>query len=210
MRLATGGPEIFAGHPELHHADHHGEAGGEETEAEANLLPDRTRHQRGNDRAEVDAHIEDGESCVAAVAGLTLIKLAHDRADVRFQQSDTEHDDEQAEVEELVAAGDGEHAIAERDQDAAVPDCAPLSEDAVGDPAARNAEQVHRAGIDAVDCTGVLLGHAEAAARDGRAQEQRQQRPHAVVGEALEHLREEERRQAAGVAEPLRAVGKGA
>ena len=82
-----------------------------------------------------------------------------------------------------------------------------LPDQPVRDPAAEQAQQVRTRDVHAVDRVGGAIVDAEAAVHDRRGHEQHQQRPHAVVGEALPHLREEERRQAARLAEELGTVG---
>ena len=82
-------------------------------------------------------------------------------------------------------------ALPDRDQDAAAEHRALRAEQAIGDPAAEEAEQVGAAEVQPVDGAGGLVIEAEAALRDGRHHEQDQHRAHAVVGEALPHLGEE-------------------
>ena len=67
------------------------------------------------------------------------------------------------------------------------------AEQAVADPAARQRDQIYECRVESVDGSGRLVVEAEAAVRHGIHHEQHEQRPHAVVAEALPHLGEEER-----------------
>ena len=156
--------------------------------------------------AEVDAHVEDRESGVAARAAFR-IDTGDDRADVRFQQPHTEHDHDEAD-EEPARLAEREQAVADHDQDAAPPDGALRTPDAIRDPATEQAEQIGAADVEAVDRGRRLVVESETACLDGGDQEQHEDRPHAVIREALPHLRHEEREQAPGVAKPLFVRGR--
>ena len=88
-----------------------------------------------------------------------------------------------------------------RDQDAAVEHGAPLADQAIGDPAARQAHHVHHRGVEPVDRAGRAVSKPSPPARPARGHEQDEQRAHAVVAEALPHLGEEQRGEAARMAE---------
>ena len=87
------------------------------------------------------------------------------------------------------------------DQDAAVEHGAPLADQAIGDPAARQAGHVHHRRVQPVDRARDARLESQPARRDRRGHEEDEQHPHAVVAEALPHLGEEERRQPARMAE---------
>ncbi|MGX1156560.1 hypothetical protein RKD39_004138 [Streptomyces albogriseolus] len=70
--------------------------------------------------------------------------------------------------------------------------------DPVAEPAAGHGEQVHQREVHRVDGGGGARAQTETARRD---EVQREQSPHAVVGETLPHLGHEECGQSAGVAE---------
>ena len=103
--------------------------------------------------------------------------------------------------------------MAERDNHAAPEHRPALADDAVREPAARQAEQIDHRGVEAVDRAGFRRRKAEAAVRHGRRHEEDEQGAHAVVAEALPHFGEEERGEAAGMAEeravPARVGGVG-
>ena len=97
-------------------------------------------------------------------------------------------------------------AVAEHDQHAAPEHRALLADQPVGDPATEQRQQVGRGDVQAVDRVRGAVVEAEAALGDGGGHEQDQDRAHAVVGEALPHLRDEQRRESARLAEELRSV----
>ena len=83
-----------------------------------------------------------------------------------------------------------------------------LANDAVGDPAAGQAEQIDHRGVEPVNRARFRRGKAQAAVRHSGGHEEDQQRAHSVVAEALPHFGEEERGKAARMAEE-RAVPAG-
>jgi hypothetical protein len=76
------------------------------------------------------------------------------------------------------------------------------AEQTIGDPAAGHREQIHAGGVDAVDRGRGLVVEPEAAGLDAGDHRQHQDRAHAVVAEALPHLGEEERGEAARMSGP--------
>src|SRR5882672_1500920 len=99
--------------------------------------------------------------------------------------------------------------MAAHDDDTADPNRALRPPKPVGDPPARDANEIGGRRIEAVDRGRRLIRVAEAAFFDLLHHEQDQQRAHAVVAEALPHFREEQRREPARVAEDLRALTRG-
>ena len=93
------------------------------------------------------------------------IELSHDRADVAFEHARAEHQQHQAEVKRILA-GTTRQNSPHGDEDAADQDGAPLSGDAVGHPAAAQAEQVHHGGVEAVDRAGFGIVETETAVGD--------------------------------------------
>ena len=77
-------------------------------------------------------------------------------------------------------------------------------EQAIGNPAARQRNDIHRGGVQPVDRGRGHVVQAHATGRDRVGHEQHENGAHPVVAEALPHLREEERRQTARMAEPAR------
>ena len=86
-----------AGHV-LNEAEHHADAGRGEAEVPVDVLSEIAADERREERAEVDAHVEDREPGIAPLV-LGRIELADDDADVAFQQPRADDDQEQAEIE---------------------------------------------------------------------------------------------------------------
>src|SRR5262249_58067160 len=76
-------------------------------------------------------------------------------------------------------------------------------EERVSDPPARKRHQVNESDVETVDRRTRAVVHPEAARADRGDEEEEQDAAHAVVTEPLPHLREEERGEPEGVAEPL-------
>ena len=156
--------------------------------------------QGSQERAQVDTHVVDGKAAVPPwIAG--GIEFADHCADIRLEQPGAERDQDQPQ-EKRRNPWNGERKVTAHDDDAAIPDRALGTHQAVGHPTARQGQQIDRGGIQPVDRGGGLVGQPHPAVLDGRDHEQHQQCPHAVVAEALPHFRHEERKQAARVSDP--------
>ena len=128
------------------------------------------------------------------------VELADEDADVGLEQTRADDDQDEPDIEHR-HHGDRHAEVPARDQDPAPQHRAPLADEAVGDPSARQARQVHHRGVEAVHRAGRRGVEAETTGGGRRHHEEDQQRAHAVVAEALPHLGEEERGQAARVSE---------
>ena len=204
MRSCAGAAEVLAGHEELHDTERHADARRHEADAPAVDLREPSGDQRTDERTDVDAHVEDREAGIPATAAF-WVEVRHQRRDVRLEQADTQDDDDETEIEHRRIGGQPQAETAEGDEDAAVQHCLLGADQPVGDPAAGQRDDVDRGGVEPVDGGGRLVIETEAAARDGVDQEQHQQGAHAVVAEAFPHLGEEQRGEAARMAEEARA-----
>ena len=200
MRRRAGTAEMLTGRQELRDAERHTHARRHEADAPTVSLREPRGDQRSDEGADVDAHVEDREAGVPTAAALG-IQVGDQRRDVRLEQADAEDDDDQAEIEHRGVRRQPQAETAEGDEDAAVQHGFLGADQPVGDPAAGQRDDVHRCGVEAVDRGRRLVVQAEAAARDGVDQEQHQQGAHAVEAEAFPHLGEEQRGEAARVAE---------
>jgi hypothetical protein len=90
--------------------------------------------------------------------------------------------------------------VPERDDDAAYEHAAVLTQEPVGDDAAEDRQAPCAGGVGAVDGRGVRIGEAQPARGHWRDHVEDEECAHAVVAEALPHLRKEERREATRVA----------
>ncbi|EEF93692.1 hypothetical protein CATMIT_01675, partial [Catenibacterium mitsuokai DSM 15897] len=129
--------EAGAAEPEPHQADQHAHAGGDEHHlvvrqrfAAEDLLGQVLGQQRRQHRAEVDAHVEDGEARVAALVG-DRVELADHGRDVRLEQAVAADDRGQAELEDLLVR-QRDHEQTGRHDDRAEQDRALVAEHAVG------------------------------------------------------------------------------
>ena len=187
---------------ELREPQRHRNGGTGKSRPPAVPLREPGRRQRADQRSDVDAHVEESEACVTRGTAVR-IQLRHHRADVRLQQADAEHDHQATEVEERGACRDRQQRVADEDQRGSPHDCTLSTEQAVGEPAAGQGHQVRRRGVEAVDRGGLAIVEPEAAGRDGIDQEQDQDPAHPVIGEALPHLRHEERGESPRMPEPV-------
>jgi len=149
----------------------------------------------GEERAEVDAQVEDREAGVAFRVVLR-VQVADHRRHVGLEQAGTENDQRHA-GEDTPAGGDRHDVVAAGDHDAADQNGPPGADQAVGDPPAGHRHQVDHRVVDAVDRVRATLGDAQArvVAGDRRCQIEDQDGPHAVEAETLPHLGEEEGRE---------------
>ena len=111
------------------------------------------------------------------------------------------HDHQQPGKEELGRPRCREHQVADRHEHTARDDGTLRSDQPVGDPAARQRRHEHGRRVEAVDRGGRLVVHSVAAVRHRVDEEEHQQGPHPVEGEAFPHLGEEKGRERAGVTE---------
>jgi len=119
---------------ELHQAEHHADRRQCETCAVAERRRSDRHEERAEYRAEVDAHVEDREAGIAARAPFR-VQLRDQRADVRLEHADAEHDHQQPDEEQARVAG-GQRAVAEHDQHAAPDHRALLPDQPIRDPPA--------------------------------------------------------------------------
>jgi hypothetical protein len=112
------GAEVLVADHVLDEARHHAQTGERIAEPPGDAFGYPTTRKGRNQRAEVDAHIENGEAGIAAtVAG--LVELAYDGAYVRFEQTGADNDKGQPQVEHRQSRRD-QAELAGRDQDAAI------------------------------------------------------------------------------------------
>src|SRR5207253_7754560 len=142
--------EVAPAGGELRDAEDHPEAGHGESEVPAEpridslaleetekdgALREESADERRDHRADVDAHVEDGEPGVATRIVLG-VQSTHHGADVRFEATDADDDEREAEIQEC-RGRHGQREVAGRDDAAAEQYRLALAEEAVGDPASR-------------------------------------------------------------------------
>ena len=189
----------------LHEPEDHADPRCGEAEMPVDTLPEVAAHERRQERAEIDAHVVNGEPGIAAVVA-RRVELPDQDRDIPFEEARADHDQHQPQVKHRQDRH-GHAEVAARDQDAAVQHAAALAEPAIRDPSARQRQEVDHRGVQPVHRAGGRRIEAEAARRGRRGHEQDQQGAHAVIAEALPHLGEEQRRQAAGMAEKRPVAG---
>ena len=96
--VQTGGAEVMPEQLVLHQAERHQHAARGERRSPAVVHGQPARDDRTEERAQVDAHVEDREARVAPTAAFR-VQIGDHGADVRLQQSDAADDDDQAAVE---------------------------------------------------------------------------------------------------------------
>ncbi len=197
--------EILRAGDILNQPEHHADARGAEADVPVDALSEVAADERRDERAEVDAHVVDREAGVAPVV-LRTIQRADDHGGVALEQAGADDDQRQPDVERRQRL-DGHAEVSARDDDAAVEHGAPLADQPVRHPPARQAGHVDHRRVEPVHRAGDAGLEAQATGRDRRRHEEDEQRAHAVIAEALPHLGEEERRQPARVAEERAVVG---
>ena len=199
--------------------DAHADAGGGEAVVPADFLAERAADERRQERADIDADIEDGIGAVAARIA-RRIKPADLGRDIRLEAAGAEDQRQQREQEKLL---DRHHEMADRHQHRADDDGAALAEHAVGQQPAEDRREIDEPGIKAPDLRRQRLHveRAEDAFEPALEAEQaddvagmigqqqifghieHEQRAHAVIGKALPHFGGEQVGQPARMAEQL-------
>ena len=203
--------ELAAAGPEPHQADHHADAGGDEHPLVVRVgvgAEDLARQPAGDDRrdhrADVDAHVEDRETGIAA--GIALhVELADHGRDDRLEQAVADDDRRQAQLEQRLARR-GQHEQAQRHEHRAEQDRTLEADQAVGDVAAEDRTGIDQREVRAVHlaCRPFTGGIATVELRD----DVQDHRPaDAVEREALPELRHEEHPQRLGMPEDLGKFG---
>jgi len=100
VRTRTCTTEMMTRDDELQYAERHADAGGHETDAPAINLREPSGDQRADERTDIDAHVEDGESRITSATALR-VEFRNESGDVRLQQSYAEDDHDEPEVEHL-------------------------------------------------------------------------------------------------------------
>ena len=134
----------------------HADAGGGEAVMPAEFFAQRAADERRQERAEIDADIEDREGAVAAaVAG--RIERADLGRDVRLEGAVAENEEAEREQKQML---ERHHEMADGHQRGADDDGAALAEHAVGEQAAEDRREINEAGIEAVDLRGEAAADA--------------------------------------------------
>ncbi len=197
--------------------DAHADARGGKAVVPAGLLAERAADQRRQERADIDADIENGIGAVAAVIA-RRIKPADLGRDIRLEAAAAEDQCQQREQEKLFHR---HHEMADRHQHRADDDGAALAEHAVGNEPAENRREIDEPGVKAPDLRRQRLHVERPEQAFERALEGEQaddvagvigqqqvfrhvedkQRAHPVIGETLPHLGREQEGKPARVAE---------
>ena len=126
------------------------------------------------------------------------VEPADERADTWLEETGPERDQDEAGVESRDGV-ERQRVVARGDDQAADQDRAPRADEVVRQIAPEDADHVAGHGVVAVDLGRELLVEPQATHRQWGDHEQEQERPHAVVGEALPHLGIEQHAQPPGV-----------
>src|SRR5690606_12607060 len=184
-------------------ADQHAHARSTEAPVPTHLLSKESGNELAEECANVDSHVEDGETRITTRTTFG-VQIADNRGDVRLQQSGSQNDEDEPQEERQPAGGERGYAdrnVSERNERGAVQDCAPKAEQPVGYPSTRQGCQVDTGSVNADDGCGLSSVKTEAAIEKRGRHEENEKRPQSIVGEALPHLREEQRRKALRMAE---------
>ena len=186
------------------------DAGGAEAPVPLVALAEPARDERPEEGAEVDPHVEDRERRrrvgrpPSGYRSPTIVETFGLRSPVPQMMK-------KRPMKKVVVRRNRHREVPEGDHPTADPDRLALPPQVVGHPATRKRHDVHERRVEPVDrAPAVGASKPSPGIRlDGRrGHEERQKRPHAVVGEALPHLREEERREAARMSEERLAAGR--
>ncbi len=202
--------------------DAHADTGRGKTVVPADFLAERAADQRRQERAEIDADIEDRIGAVAAmIAG--RVKAADLRGNIRLETAIAEDQRQQREDKELL---ESHHEMADGHQHRADDDGVAPTKHTVGEQSAENRREINEPRIKAPDLRRQRL-HVERTEHgfkrmlDGQkpgdiagvVRQQQifrhvkdEQRAHPVIGEALPHLGREQESEPARMAEQIGTV----
>eukprot|EP01092_Planopodium_desertum_P010860 TRINITY_DN49050_c0_g5_i1.p1 TRINITY_DN49050_c0_g5~~TRINITY_DN49050_c0_g5_i1.p1 ORF type:complete len:645 (-),score=247.89 TRINITY_DN49050_c0_g5_i1:8-1942(-) len=189
---------------EPHQRDQHAHAGSDEHDlvgrhfrGAEDLAGQVLGQHRSDHRADVDAHVEDGEARVAAFV-LQAVQLADHGRDVGLEQTVADDDRGQAELEDVLLR-QRDHEQADGHDDRAGQDRALVTQYPVGHVTAEDRRGVHQRQVGAVDAAGVAFTGGVAVVELGN--DVQHQRPaDAVERKALPELGHEQHPQRARVA----------
>ena len=194
-REFAGVAQMVLGEVVLHHAERHEKRGRAEARARTEKNDCFARDEGPQGRSEIDSHVVHGESRIEPRPAFR-IQIRDHGADIGLQQAHAEHDHHQAQVEAAGGAGCRQQRIAQGDEQAADQHGAARPDQPIGNPAAGKRDQIGSGRVHAVNGRGGFVVDSKTARGDGGDQEQHQHGAHAVVGESLPHLREEQRGEA--------------
>jgi hypothetical protein len=143
--------------------------------------------QRADERAEVDAQIEQGEAAVTARV-ILLIEGAEKRRRVGLQRAGAERDEPQADADAGQTGNQRERDVTAHHHHAAVEDGAFHAEKPIRDPAAQHCGEVNEPAVGADNASRGGLRHFESAVGEGVVEVVAEDREHPVEREPLPHL----------------------
>jgi hypothetical protein len=155
--------------------------------------------QRAREGADVDRHVVERETGVPALV-VGAVELADHGGHVGLEQAGAGADEAQAGPGHR-ARGDRHRVVPAGDQDPAPQHRAVRAEDAVGEPAARDRDEIDQGSVGCGYGCGRSGRHAHAAVRDGIREVEDEDGLHAQERETLPDLETGEREQPLGLAE---------
>ena len=183
--------QLLAAHRVDGQAHAHADGGGAEAPVEALAFLQPAGDQRADQRAGVDAHVEDGESGVAAFV-LLPVEASHQGGGVGLQAAGADADKHQAGDQAGNARHEGEADVAGHDQDGGAEQHLFGTEEPVREPGTQDGGEVDAAAVGADEAGGQGLVDPQAALSGREVHVVEQDALHAVEGEALPHLYGEE------------------
>ena len=196
-----GVPEMTPAHDVLHNPKHHPDAGRAEAKVPVDVLTEKAANKGPGKTADIDPHVEDGESSIAASSALG-VQISDDRTDIGLEQARSKHDHHEPHVKRR-RGRDGQREVTSRDDDASPQHGTTLSQQSVGNPAARQRDGVDSERIQTVNGRRRHVRQPESTVRHHVGHKQDKEGAHPVVAEALPHLGKKQRRQTARVSEPF-------
>ena len=163
------------------------------------VLHDFDGGRRCEEGADVDGHVEDGESRVALALQLgVVVEVAHHHLQIAFKEARADAHHEQGGKHEhhgghAVACRDGEHEVAQKHHDDARRHAFAVA-DAVGQRAAHEGQKIDQGQEASIDGAGRAFRPAEVGF-----QEEREDGQHGVIAEALAGVGEGQGKQSFGL-----------
>ncbi len=191
--------QMTAARDVLDQPEGHADRGGREAPVPALVVAEPAGDQRAREGADVDRHVVERETGVPAFV-VGAVELADHGGHVGLEQAGPGADEAEAAPGHR-GGGHRHRVVPAGDEDAAPEHRAVRAEDAVGEPAARDRDEIDQRSVGCRHGCGRSGRHAHAAVRDGIREVEDEDGLHAEEREPLPDLEPGEREQAPGLAE---------
>ena len=151
-RMESGVTEVVFCHPELRNTNQHAHTGSGKAPMPTivRALAQTTANKRAEEGANINTHIEDAETAIASRITLR-VQLTNNSTDVGFQKTGAGDNQQQAN-KKCLRRRNGQYEVATHNYNAAEEYSALCAQQAIGNPAAGQCDDIDQRRINAVNC----------------------------------------------------------